>query len=367
MWPLSTRAQRALVGSHSMRVRVTAYSANVGSVTDLPLSSGSVTVDVGSQTRRSGRLGFAASGHWWPDDPFAILSPLGSELSIEYGIVLDATITEWVPLIRGPIVDVRRSQPFGGDAAIEVTMADRSIRVADAKFDQPVQTLAGATTVSEIRRLITDVLPTVTVTDLTGSTQVAAQLEIERERWTDGVEKLAASIGAEVFADPLGNFTIRTQPTLSDNPVWTLANDAFSIVTGLDERATRDGAYSKVVASGQRTDGTAPVWAAVTDTDPNSPTYINGPFGTRTKFLTSNLLTTAPQCTTAATAVLARSKGMAGGLTLQAIPNPALDVGDVVTLQPGSVHIIDTLSIPLVPSDAQRITTRSTDPPPEFT
>jgi hypothetical protein len=368
VWPHSTAAQVALTQSRSISIRATAYTAVLGAISDLPVTSGSVTVDATSQVRRIGTVGIGA-GIYWPDDPLDILSPLGSELAVEYGILLPSGLTEWIPVIRGPITDVARSRPTtGNEAALTVTVADRSSKVAEARMDQPTQTVASATTVSEIRRLITEVLPTVTVTDLTGSTQVAAQIDIERERWADGVEKLADSIGAEVFADPLGAFVIRPQPLLTNTPVWTVAAGAGGLLISIDEKKTRDLTYNRIVASGQRTDGIPPVWAVVSDTDPTSPTYINGPFGIKTRFFASPLLTTTAQCTSAATSWLARTTGMHGSVTLTVLPNPALDVGDVLLVRDGAVataHIIDTLTVPLSPKDPQQITTRSLQLPPE--
>lgn len=372
MWTLSSAASQALGQHHTTRVRITAYGANFGAVSELPIKGGVVTVDAGSQTRRTASIDFADT-KFWPRDPFAVLSPLGSELFVEYGIVLSATNTEWIPLIRGPITDVRRSQPIrDSQAALTVTVSDRSLKIAEAKFDAPTQTVVGATTVAEIRRLITDILTTVTVTDLTGSAQVAAQLDIERERWADGCLKLAESLGAEVFATPAGGFVIRPVPTLANTPVWIAVTSDHGTVVSLDEVATREFAYSKVVASGQRTDGTPPVWAAVSDTDPLSPTYINGPFGTKTKFYSSPLLTTTGMCTTAATAILERSRGMAGSITMTMVPNPALEAGDVLVIRDArtgtdTAHIIDSVTIPLSAKDIQRITTRSADISPEIT
>lgn len=368
MWPLSPQAQLRLGQAHSISVRATAYTAALGVVSNLPISGGAVTADATSQQRRSATVAIANPA-LWPANPFAMLSPLGSELAIDYGIVLLDGSTEWVPLIRGPITDVARQRPVSdSDGALQVTVADRSYTVAERRFDQPTQTIVGATAVSEIRRLITEALPGAVVTDLTGSTQVAAQLDIERERWADGVEKLADSIGAEVFANPVGAFIIRFQPTLPGVPAWIANTGDGGVLVSLDERQTREFAYSRVVASGQRTDGTPPVWAAVSDTDPTSPTYVNGPFGVKTRFYSSQLLTTTPQCTTTAAALLERTRGMAGGVSLTTVVNPALDVGDVLSIRDevaDTSHIIDSVTIPLTAGDPQFILTRSTQLPLE--
>lgn len=366
MATLSTAASTVVRGSHSMLVRATAYSALGGQVSDLPVTSGSVTVDARSQTRRTATVGFALDT-LWPDDAFDILSPIGSELQVEYGIVLPGRV-EWVPLIYGPITDATRKIPVDQTAAIEVHVSDRSAKVAEARFDAPTQTIAGATTVSEITRLITGALPAVSVVDLAGSTKVAPQLDMERERWADGIEKLADSISAEVFADATGNFVIRPEPDINDPVTWVVTDGDGGILVSESDQYSRDLVYNRVVANGQRVDGTPPVYAVSSDTNPDSPTYISGPFGVKTRFYASSLLTTVAQCQSAADSLLARVIGRHLNVTFEAIVNPALDAGDVIQLVAGGrsdIHIIDQVEIPLTPGAAQQIQTRSLTLPNE--
>lgn len=369
MLTMSTRAANTIRGSHSIRIYAAAFAAHGGVVDNLPVVSGSVTVDATSQVRRTASVGIGQSD-LWPDDPFSILSPLGSEMLIAYGIVLQDGQTEWIQLVRGPITRATRSVPVSGeDAAIIVDVADRSFKVGEARFDAPTQTVAGATTVAEITRLITAVLPDVSVIDRTGSTKIAPQLEMERERWADGVEKLADSISAEVIADPAGNFIIRPQPDISDAPVWTLDAGDGGILLSEDDEFSRELTYNRVVASGQRVDGTPPVYAVVSDTNPNSPTYINGPFGTKTRFYASPLLTTTDQCTSAAQSLLARVSGRHMDVAFTAISNPCLEAGDVIRLNfegRDELHIIDQVDIPFRPGDPQRIKTRTPALPEEL-
>lgn len=365
---LSTAAANALSRSHSIDIAVTAYAATQGAVARLPVVGGSVSIDATSQTRRTAQFGIALDS-LWPDSPFSILSPIGSEIQIHYGIVVSPQETWYVPLIKGPITDVARTTPVsGGSEAVQVSVSDRSSKVAEARFDQPTQTIAGATTVAEITRLITSVLD-VNVVDLTGNTKVAPVLEMERERWADGIEKLTDSIGAEVWCDPLGDFVIRNEPTVNDPVAWTFRADSTSVLITEQDEYTRDQVYNRVVASGQRTDGTPPVFAVVSDTDPNSPTYINGPFGIKTRFFASQLLTTPAQCTSAATSLLARVTGRHLNVTFTNVTNPALEAGDVIRLifdNRDEVHVIDSVTIPLSPGEPQQIKTRSLTIPEEF-
>jgi hypothetical protein len=367
VWPLSSLAQQVLTESHSVQVRATAYTAALGTFTGLPVSGGSVSVDSTSTNRRTATV--AVSGNLWPASPLDLLSPLGSELLIEYGIVLPGQGVEWIPVIRGVLDKDERVLPVSsGDGSITISLTDRSLWVQEDRLLAPMQTTSGATVVNQIGSLVQSTLPTVAVTDLTGSAQVATVLDIQRDKWTDGIEMLATALGAEVAFDPVGNFLIRPTPTLTNAPVWMVAGAKGGVLVSIDEVQSRENVYNAVVASGQTSDGTAPVTATVYDTDPNSPTLWGGSFGKKPRFYSSPLLTTTAQCQTAGAALLARATGMCATMTLQAIANPALDAGDVIAVAVGNtvaLHIIDTVTIPLKASDTQRITTRTNNLPAE--
>jgi hypothetical protein len=368
MWPLSTAARIALTQSHGMTARATIYNPLAGVLPDLPIAGGQVDADATSQVRRSATL--LVDPHYWPASPTDLLAPFGSEATIDYGIVLADGNIEWVPLGRFSLDDTSRTRPPSGSAEITVKLVDRSARVAEDRLDAPTQTVSGATVVAEIRRLIQDTLGVaVDVIDNTGSTQIAPVTEIDRDRWADGVEVLADAIGAEVFFDRLGSGVIRPQPTLADTPVWLVTVGEDSMLLTAKDRLTRDGVYNRVIAAGQRTDGSTPVFALVSDTDPLSPTYYGGPFGKKSRYFSSSLLTTVPQCTTAATALLNRATGLGVQIEMEQLVNPALEPGDVIGVlqDDGTVttHIVDKVPIPLTPDGTQALGTRSNDLPPE--
>lgn len=367
MWPFSATAQQVISASHTIDVRCTATTAVLGVVTDLPVIDGTVTADATSQVRRTATLTFG-DPTYWPANPTDILSPLGSELLIERAVVIPGVGPEWIPLITGVITKVGRKLPTSSDG-LQVTLADRSSKVAEDRFTVPAQVGGGTTTaVQAITALVQHQYPTVVVIDKTGSSTVTPVLDIERDRWADGVEKLADSIGAEVFFDQLGRLVIRPQPTLADTMVWQIGIGAGGVLVTRDDEQTRDLVYNQVVANGQRTDGTSPVSAIVSDTDPTSPTWISGPFGTKPRFYSSPLLTTVPQATAAATSLLERARGMQASVDLTAIVNPALEPGDVIKVETSGApqaHIIDKVVTPLRPTGVQQITTRSKTLPAE--
>lgn len=363
MWDISTRAAFALLESHTIDVRVTVYSPGFGVVPALPVAGGSVEVDATSQTRRTATL--LVDPTYWPTAPTDILTPYGAEASIEYGIVFADDTTEWVPLGVFGLDTVSRTRPYSDSGAVEVKLVDRAARVAEDQFDAPTQTVAGATHVTEIRRLIQETLgAAVAVVDRTGSTQVAAQIEMDKDRWADGVELLATAIGAECFFDVLGQGVIRPQPTLDDPPVWIVdTGDGGALLSAADS-LSREGVYNRWVVS-----GAGGVSATVTDLDPASPTYWGGAFGKKSRRYSSGLLTTAEQCTLAGTALLARNRGAGVKIEMSGLVNPALDAGDVILARTvdGNLtpHILDTVSIPLTPDGTQTLGARSTTLPPE--
>lgn len=368
MWqPFSATAQQTLTASHAIDLRATAYTAVLGVIPGLPITGGSITAAATSQVRRTGTIEFG-DPTYWPVNPTDILSPLGSELLIEYGVVIPNGGTVWVPLIMGVITDADRSLPVGS-SGVSVTLADRASKVAEDKLTSPIQVGGGTTTVVQaITTLVQHLYPSVTVLDKTGNSTVAAVLDIQQDRWADGVEKLADSIGAEAFFDQLGRLVIRPQPTLSDAVAWQVNLGAGGVLVTKNEKKTRADVYNVVVASGMRTDGTAPVYAIVQDTDPTSPTFYGGPFGIKPRFYSSGQLTTLAQATTAATALLERARGLQAQVSLNTICNPALEPGDVIkvaTAGAPQAHIIDQVTIPLDPGTAQQITTRSKQLPAE--
>lgn len=364
MWTISAAARAALRSSHTITGRATAYTPSGGVLADFPVKEATITADAKSQVRRTATL-TVADPSMWPASGFDALSPVGSEIALEYGVVL-STGVEWVPVFRGPVQTASLDSPTTD--ALTVELADRSKWVAEDRFDVPTQTHDGATVVDEITRLIRETLPGVPVLDLTGDTTLAAVLDIDKERWQDGVEKLADSIGAEVFADQVGRFVIRPQPTLFDDPAWVVDAGSTGVLVKLERELTREQVYNAVIASGQRSDGTPPVWAKVVDDDPDSPTRYGGPFGRKPRFYSSPLLTTQDMADGAAATLLERVRGYVATVEVTAVPNPALEPGDVIEVRlldgTRQRHIVDKVPLTFSPG-TQAYTTRSVDLPAE--
>lgn len=366
MFTTSSRFLDALRGSHNVRIQVDAYRAGVLIREDLPITDGAVRVDASSAVRRQlevtvGDPTLAPA----PGDISGPLTPFGTELHVRRGIRFPDGTTEWVSLGWFGIQQVSASLRA---EAVKVQAVDRAKRVADARFLTPTSSVTSNTVPAEIQRLVAQAIPAVVFVNQTNATSTVPALVWEQDRWA-AIADLATSIGAEVFFDGEGRCVLRPVPSIADAVSWYVdAGERGVLIDGSTE-TSRERTYNGVVATGERTDNFAPYTATVTDNDPASPTYWLGAYGQVPYFYTSASITSAALATSAATGLLARTKGLTRSVALSSIPNPALDAGDVIQVVfPDSRferHVIDSLTIPLDPSSSMPIGTRSTDPTKE--
>lgn len=360
MWPISTAAQEVIRGPQAIAVRGTAYGPSGQQYCGLAISGGSVVDSCTSQVRRSATV-YVADVSLWPAGPLDLLSIDGTELQIDYGISIPGAGVEWIPLIRGLLTDDVETIPATSQG-LTLTLADRSQKVKDDRVTAPIQVGGTGTIVSNIQTLITGSYPAANVVDLTGDTTACPAITVQQDKWDEGVEVLASSIGAEVFCSPTGDFVIRYQPTLASNPVWRIDTGPRGILVSNQRIRSRSNVYNQVIAQGESSDGTAPVSATATDSDPTSPTFYGGPFGKKTLIYTSSALKTTAQCAAAAAAILARMKGMDRQYTLQTLTNPALQSGDVMQLAgstDNALIIADSVTTPLDFTTSQQIISRA--------
>jgi hypothetical protein len=346
------------------------YTTSAGeTATRLPLLDGGVPVDGGTPgTRRNLTVSLAREPGLWD-----VLAPVGVELRAYTVLEYLTGATEVVPQGVFP-VDVQRVG-YGPDGTLQLTAPDRWSIVQAALFPTPRRIGGGgATARAVITTLLTEALPPGTaVADYSTST-VTVPVQTPDEDRAKTIEDIATAAALDVYFDRDGTPTIRDVPRLDTNRVvWSVDAGDVGVMTGADRERNRQSVRNMIALTSDRNDGTAPfVTQYVWDNDPASATYA-GPMGQRVLRMSSPVWSTAQQAITAGQARLAQTTALASQLTLEAVPNPALDDGDTITAQlpperwgqPRTVewHLIDSLTVPLVPSkNAQTITTRSTRP-----
>lgn len=347
MYPVSDRFLPALAESHTVVSEVLLFRTD-GRVESLPHTGGSVTVDRGSVSRRTCSVELADTA-LIPRNPADKLSIYGATLRISVGVQV-GTYCELVP------VGLFRLDAVTGDPDVgPVTLAGKSMEAAIADHKFAVPTRVTGTAVGDVTQLIQETLPDATVVvsdDVVDTTIGPRTFDVQGDRWA-AITECAAAVGAEVYCDADGIFTIATLPDLlTSTPVWTVAAGEGGVYIGAARGMTADGVYNGVVASGENTETDAPpVSVLVVDNDPTSPTFWGGPFGKRPTFYSSATLTSANLAIQAANLLLKQSIAPNSTADISSLPNPALEPGDVIrVVYPGGrreLHQVQSFTVPL--------------------
>ncbi len=328
MWPVSARFLEALRHSHEVVTRVEVWRGGAVVESDLPVRGGTVTVDESSQVRRT--LSLDLHPDLDPRDAKSLLAPFGTELAVHTGLRYPEGDTELVPLGVFRLEDAGRSGWF---SEVAVSGTDRARAVADARFLKPRATRQGTPVVQEITAFIREVDPSWEVIDLSGASEFTAAATWERNRW-EAVERLAEGLAVDVFADPQGRFLLRdtpgTGPIDPQDTAWTVDAGPGGVLLDVATGLSREGIYNAVVATSTADPDAPPITAVAFQR--SGPFRWGGPFGKVPRFYSSPLLRTRQMCERTARSVLARSVGYARRISPTAMPNPALDAGDVLTV-----------------------------------
>ncbi len=280
---------------------------------------------------------------------------------LEVRVDLNASRAEYCPLGVFTLNDVVVDDSPNG-LEIELSGADLSRRVSRNRWDKTYVIAAGTNYSQAIQLLINDRLQGLTF-NFASTSRLTPRLffgeQSENDPWDDA-QKMAQSIGMELFFDARGVCTLRPEPDPEiDDSVWTFEDRSRPTMTSLTRRVTDENTYNKVVVTGEGTSLEVPVRGVAIDDDPASPTYFLGPYGTVTLRITNSLVLTTEQAQDAADAALRRVKGATEAVELDAVPMPALEPGDVVTVtrERAKVEgrfIIDSLRIPLGAEETMR-------------
>lgn len=244
------------------------------------------------------------------------------------------------------------------DRSIKVDAIDLARLVIDDRLTAPSAPPAGATFGSEFTRLLAGILPVVIPAGFPDPPIPAGAVwERDRDaaladlcrswpaRWYVGDD------GAAHVAAPYGAVSASTPPDV------VLSDGVNGTVVGRGRQSERGAISNVVVADGKTPDGGgAPPHAVAEITDPASPIRAGGPYGRVVRFHASDLITTQQQAADAAAAQLVGYASVGRSERVQAVPDPALELGDVarVYTRDGDAHTgrVTSIALPLTPDDA---------------
>jgi len=359
MRPISATFAQALRRSHRRVTRVSALDSAFEPIPGGILSGsegyvidGSVTIDRRRAIRRTCSLNLAnPDGVWTPTMPGDFFY-YGAAIRIERGVYL-ADAIEWVSLgdflIDGPTVD-----RHAHGATLQVQGQDRLKKAATSKFATPTTYTSGSTVRSVIDDLSQDAGMGATRQRFedAGKTLGADRVFDEQQDRLSAMTEVAHDFGLEVFID--GDSVLVLQPVvdLALLPVaWSFVEGDDAVILGITKGFNDQRLYNHVVVVGESADQ-SPVRGEASDQNPSSPTYVGGPFGDRTYFYSSAMITTVGVANAVAAAMLPDLALIEEEISLPIVVNPALEAGDKIQIveavsKTNSFYQIDSITIPL--------------------
>lgn len=312
-------------------------NAPIAGFSDIPLSSGTVKIDKTAANRRTmDVVVIDENGRYMPVLPSDPLMPfMGNELKIRTGFQFEDLTEETVSLGVFRIEDSGVAE----SGLIQVSGPDRSSAVAAARFEKPYVIPSGTNLATAVKEIMDSRLANL---DWTQWSEIGFALTWtffeEADRSGDPwqvCQDLMSSQGREVYFDPEGRPLHVPVPDVSvGSSVWTFEAtiDAKSNLLSTAKTNTSKDVRNVWVVSGESA-GKTPVRASAEITDPTSPIYPSpSGFGRRPLFYSSPFLKTTLQCQQVADAFKLLWAAVFEGITFSAIPHPALDADDIVTV-----------------------------------
>lgn len=345
----------ALARPHTQYVKVEVLDGD-GNVLPLPPQSigqdGGLLIGAGSavsatlQSRVTRRMQITVDQSLYPADPGDLLAPYGNRLRAELGIQFaDGSRFAWTVFtgrIQKPILSP--------DGIVMVPAADRAYEVAEAGFLVPENSQVGNTVNAEFVRLVSDALDDAVfgTSDTFFQTMPALTWESDRA-WA--LDEMSTTVGAFWYALNDGSFVQRFYPwTVPGNPVVTLSDGLNGVLVASPSR-DREDVWNSLTVVAERADGTLPVYAVAEDTNPLSPTYVNGPFGRRHRTINLQTPQTQGSAQSAANDYLRRTIALQETWTWTQPPDASLELGDVVSLnaydRSGIIQVVSGFTLPL--------------------
>lgn len=325
----------AIHDSHTVVVKCELWQAGqLSKIMDLTVVGGEVSIDRTAAIRRSGRVQIVdESGTLIPligPTGRSGLEPYGNELVIYRGIQYPSGVQEVLPLGVFPISETSIDAQAG--TTVTLSFTDRSRLVQEAKFTNTYYipsgsgyALAAADMVDFCLNFPTAVTRRIEAT----STLTCAQTLVFHEQadpW-DAVQQLCQTIGAEAYFSPIGDLVIADIKDPRVNPPeFTYEDDEASIVMAAQRVLGRGP--NGIVVSGESTG--AKFRSFQYDADPASPSYYFGKYGRKPDFVVDPLATSQAQADLSASTRLFKVMGLSEVVTLNTIPHPAHEGGDVI-------------------------------------
>lgn len=311
----------------------------------LVYESGYVSATLNSRVTRN--LAIVVPQQLYPASPGDLLAPYGNRLEVTAGIQFGDGSTKYTwKVFTGRI----QRPSLSPDGRVTVPAADRGNEIVENGFVVPENSQVGNTINAEFVRLVSDALP-----DAVFGASDIFPLRVPALTWESdragALDEMSTAAGAFWYTLADGSFVQRYYPwTVAASPVVTLSDGIDGVLLGSPSR-NREDVYNSITVTGERADGSKPVYAFAEDNDPASPTYVRGPFGRRHRSVRLQTPQTQGSAKTAADAWLRRSVALQETWTWTQPIDASLELGDVVSLNAydrlGIIQVVSGFTLPL--------------------
>lgn len=373
MYYTSARLNAAVRRSHSITSLVDIHDPQGNKIFGpLKVENGFVRVDGGRDIRRrfTSRL-IDYTGTLTPREATDLLHPLArNEFRAYRGVVFGPDDYELVPQGVFDMSDVSISDSKEG-FRMEVQGFDRARDVQRRRFVTNYHIPAGSNYGDAIQNMISNQRPG-TAFAFDDVVYVTPDLTFGGNENTgggnawDAGQKMAKSIGHDLYFDVDGVCRLKPVTSLDSAFVhWHYheAEDEPSQLLYVDRKLSDEETRNHIIVFGQSTSNDVHVKGEAWDDDPNSPTFIDGPFGDIPGFERSEFIRTTDQANEFARAVLARKIGIEETVRITSIVHPGHEIGDIIHIKRDrsgvdSNYIVDQFTMPLEASQALNISVR---------
>lgn len=322
---------------------------------DVPIGGGQVAARLTSRVTRTAT--FTASDEWFPVLATDPLSPFHAIVTIETGLAYPSGEEELFPVFTGRVYEAVRET----NGQVSFRADDLAADVLAADFEQPENSVQGASTVAEIRRLITDGYQWAVFgpDDVTDSTVPKLSWDDDRGK---ALDDLSATLEGRWYTLGNGSFVVRKSNYAGQPAVVTLTDGPAGILSSARTTITADGAYNSIVVLAERPDTATPIRVTERVLNPTDPAFFGGLFGKRVRKIRSQESLAFYDAQRVARSQLEASKALQRQWSVTCAPDMTLEPGDVVGLEWRDLtdtQVIDSLVYPLSPQTSMSITTRS--------
>lgn len=325
----------------------------------IPVIDGSISATLTSRVTR--RLNVTLPLSMEPVNKSDLITPYGNQLIVKTGVAGYGAPDYLWTVFRGRINTVTVDS-----SSVRVQADDLAVELGNSFFEVPLNSNTGQLLLTQWQDLVVEAYP-----DADFGTSDDLVEHVPKLTWNDSrasaADSLADAAGAFWYTLGDGSFVMRRVPwTIVQTSLLDWETGPDGTLLGGTYSLSRDEVFNKITVLGEAADGSPPVSASVFDNNPDSLTWIYGPFGEKGRKVTSNAVLTAGAALELAVQYLHRSRALVRTWDVEIVSDPALELGDCVTirhLDQVDIQVVESFTIPLSGDNVMSVSLRALHPP----